>query len=267
MTWRSLLARLLSPLPIPVRSGPLRGFWWTAFPSSAYWRGTFEPALTRQLLSLPVPRGGVYWDVGAHFGYYAMQMARAVGPQGEVIAIEANPACFAYLQRHQRWNRLHQLRCFCVAASDRRGRQMLLNYADATSTTAHLAYAGENAAAVPTQQEIATAPMDELVTACRLRNPDLVKIDVEGHGDAVLRGMLQTLQSSRPIVFIAAHSQRELAGIRAVLEPQGYSGTVSGNRVPAGTWPGEGDYLFVPPGHWSPAPAAAADIFTHSLHA
>jgi FkbM family methyltransferase len=248
-----------------VPTGPLRGFWWTAYPWSAYWRGTFEPALTRQLQALAARRGGVYWDVGAHFGYYALQMARAAGPEGQVLAIEANPASFAYLQRHQRWNRLHQMLCYCLAASDRPGRQMLLNYADATSTTAHLAYPDENVAAVPSRREIVTGQLDELAEARNLRAPDLVKIDVEGHGDAVLRGMRRNLERSRPVLFVAVHGERELAGIRAVLEPLGYAAFVGGERVPPGAWPREGDFLFVPPGYV--APAQAVSCFARLPHA
>jgi FkbM family methyltransferase len=246
VNWRHVLARLVSHLPIFVPGGPLRGFWWTAFPWSAYWRGTFEPRITRHMQSLLPGPGCVAWDIGAHFGYYALQMARNVGPAGQVLAVEANPASFERLQQHQRWNRLTQLRCACVAASDQAGRQVLLNYADPTATTAHLAYPEEDTTAAPSQLEIPTAPLDDLVDTLNLRLPDLVKIDVEGHGAAVVRGMQRTLARKRPVLFIAMHGHAELSGIRLALEPFGYAATLSDHGPLSEPWPEEGDYLFVP---------------------
>lgn len=246
VNWRQHLSPLFSRLPILVPLGPLRGFWWTVFPGSAYWRGTFEPRITRQMQSLLPGPGCVAWDIGAHFGYYAMQMARNVGPTGEVLAVEANPASFERLQQHQRWNRLTQLHCVCLAASDQPGRRLLLNYGDPLATTAHLAYPEENAAAAPSRQEIPAARLDDLVDSLGLRLPDLVKIDVEGHGAAALRGMQHTLGRKRPILFIATHGADELAGIRTLLEPLGYVAALDNHDSLNSTWPEEGDYLFLP---------------------
>src|ERR1700750_1498639 len=44
-----------------------------------------------------VPAGGVFVDVGANVGTYAMVLARYVGAGGKVIAVEPHPVTFARL--------------------------------------------------------------------------------------------------------------------------------------------------------------------------
>src|SRR4029078_10574597 len=44
-----------------------------------------------------VPAGGVFVDVGANVGTYAMVLARHVGANGKVIAIEPHPVTHARL--------------------------------------------------------------------------------------------------------------------------------------------------------------------------
>ena len=40
------------------------------------------------------------WDVGAHFGFYSLMMARQGGPHARVYALEPEPLSFARLQKH-----------------------------------------------------------------------------------------------------------------------------------------------------------------------
>jgi FkbM family methyltransferase len=54
------------------------------------YRGVFEPVLSELVLSHVRP-GDVCVDAGANVGYFTLLMARAAGPSGEVIAIEAAP--------------------------------------------------------------------------------------------------------------------------------------------------------------------------------
>src|SRR5262249_61825033 len=44
-----------------------------------------------------VPAGGVFVDIGANVGTYAMVLARRVGAGGKVIAVEPHPVTFARL--------------------------------------------------------------------------------------------------------------------------------------------------------------------------
>src|SRR5687768_12343624 len=50
-------------------------------------RGAYEPEAVRLFRSLLKP-GMTVWDVGANIGYYTVLAAEAVGPTGQVFALE-----------------------------------------------------------------------------------------------------------------------------------------------------------------------------------
>lgn len=55
--------------------------------NALYLDGIIEPATSRVLLEWLRP-GAVFFDVGAHYGYYSVLAGRAVGPGGAVVAFE-----------------------------------------------------------------------------------------------------------------------------------------------------------------------------------
>jgi FkbM family methyltransferase len=183
--------------------------------------GQHEPALQDFLSSLGRGdiRGWVCWDLGAHFGLYSIGFARRVWPTGQVAAFEPNPRSFARLARHARTNRLPWLQLFRAAASDKAGHSELYTYGDLGSTTTHLPYEGEIRTEAARAIPVETVVLDELVSQGTLRQPQVVKIDVEGHAHHALRGMQRSLSTARPLVIVGLHSPQEIAGVRSVLEP------------------------------------------------
>jgi FkbM family methyltransferase len=51
----------------------------------------------RRLLTESLPADGVFVDIGANVGIYALTAATRLGPEGRVIALEPNPPVFARL--------------------------------------------------------------------------------------------------------------------------------------------------------------------------
>ena len=163
------------------------------------------------------------WDLGSHYGLYAIGLGRRVGPAGSVAAFEPNPLSFERLQLHMRRNPMDWVKAFPYAVSDIAADQRLFAYAGLESTTTHLAYEGETwDASIPTVS-VPTRRLDDLVAAGEIRHPDFVKVDVEGHGHHALAGAAKTLATALPTLVCAFHSDQELRGIRAVLDPLGYS--------------------------------------------
>ena len=212
--------------PVRIRSGVAAGARWTLYPWSAYWRGTHEPSLQQALIDLGDIRSWSCWDLGAHYGIYSVGLARRVGPEGEVAAFEPNPVSYARLVRHQRMNGLSNLKPFQAAVSDQAGSADLLTYGDLRSTTTHLAYENEILGATTQPLGVQTLVLDQLVADGRLRPPQFIKVDVEGHAHKALAGALRTLSTHHPILIIAFHSPQEVSGVMALLEPLGY-----GHRV------------------------------------
>jgi len=219
---RFLLWSRLAWLPLRVRRGFLAGCWWSFYPWTSYWRGTHEPAIQQRLAGLGAMQGWSCWDLGAHFGFYSVGLARRVGPTGEVAAFEPNPLSFRRLEYHRRLNRLAWLKVYSAAASDQSGQTELYTYGELHSTTTHLRYEGETRVAACAPLVVKSIRLDDLVAAGILRPPDFVKIDVEGHGHRALAGMHATVARHRPHLLCALHSPNELTGMQAILAPLGY---------------------------------------------
>jgi FkbM family methyltransferase len=244
---RDFAGATLGQLPVRVRAGAARGARWTLFPWTSYWKGTHEPAMQAAVESLGDISGWACWDLGAHFGLYSVALALRTGPTGEVAAFEPNPGSFGRLQRHARMNGLSWLKAHECAVSDEVGRSQLLNNGDKGTTSAHLLYDGEDAAAAGKGLGIRTVRLDDEVEAGRLRAPQFIKVDVEGHGHRALRGMARTLSRARPQLIVALHSDAEARGVLAVLDPLGYSREAVG-APPDSTSLIGADYWFRPLG-------------------
>ena len=97
--WLSRLVNLLRDGPVDVRyqDASFRFY----HQASATERGAlFNPAYNIEeldFLRAHVPPGGVFVDVGANVGTYALALARHVGAGGKVIAIEPHPVTLARL--------------------------------------------------------------------------------------------------------------------------------------------------------------------------
>ncbi|HVU25336.1 MAG TPA: FkbM family methyltransferase [Opitutus sp.] len=219
----AVLARTpLQRWPVRIRHGFLRGARWTLWPHSAYWRGHYEPDVQAALERHAPPPGAAAWDLGAHFGFYTLWLARAVGSTGQVCAFEPDAASFARLRGHVASNRLEHVRLYPCAVSDAPGERLLVQTEGAGATTSHLPYLGEappsaNAASVH------TVALDALLASDRLAPPAFLKIDIEGHAGSALHGARALLARHRPTILISLHSPDEVEGVRAALAPLGYA--------------------------------------------
>ncbi len=218
--------------PVTVRKGLAKGARWTFFPNSSLWRGHTEldvEAAIRQYGSFP---GVTCWDVGAHFGIYAVGMAIAVGPNGHVYGFEPDPIAFKRCELHIKMNSLHWMKLFNAAASDSEGFiHLILENGGGTgeSRIARLNEVSENHAAII---KVSAVMLDKLVEQGQIRPPQFIKIDVEGHGAKVLLGAHKTIQEHLPVILICFHNQSELEDTRKLLQPLGYkSFTCDGSEI------------------------------------
>jgi FkbM family methyltransferase len=174
------------------------------------------------LLTSFVDPGDLIYDVGAHIGTFAIPLAKAAGPAGRLIAIEADPDNFSLLRRnlHRQGFGNRALPVYGIA-----GGQDVLHRAQRTT--------GHTSATWFTPD-----PAGEAVTSIQLDNLHLslgdprpaaiIKIDVEGMELAVLRSAQQMLARDRPILYIEiALEQMARYGvacgdIEAVLRPLRY---------------------------------------------
>jgi FkbM family methyltransferase len=165
------------------------------------------------------------WDLGSHFGFFAVGLGRLVGPTGTVAAFEPNPVCYDRLTLHVRRNRLPWVRTFRLAVSERAGHERFLEYEGfaTQATSAHLLFEGETwHSGIPTIT-IETCRLDDLVATQQITPPDFIKLDVEGHGHKALAGAAEAIRRQRPVILAGLHSGDEIDGLHALLDPLGYT--------------------------------------------
>ena len=180
-----------------VREGQGSGLLLTLNPRyEAQYTGYYELALL-ELLAAHLKQGDVFYDVGAHIGFaQSLVGARLVGPEGRVFAFEADSDNASRIREHARMNALPQVEVVAAAV-----------WSECKALTFHRASASSsrNTGSVANGTE---APGEEgtiLVEATTIdhfalcyRHPAMVKIDVEGAEEEVLKGAKVVFGTSKP---------------------------------------------------------------------
>jgi len=208
--------------PVRVRRGLTKGMWWTLLPFSSNWRRGGEGEVEIALKLRESWENAVCWDLGAHFGIHTVGLARVVGPQGQVCAFEPDPVAFRRLSRHVKMNHLNQVRLFNAAVSDCQGTSEMLVTGELGSTFTHFRYEDEPVDPRAKKITIPTLVLDQLVAKAETRLPDLIKVDVQGHGAWALAGATQAIQKKKPIIVFSCHCPPEAQFVGEIAERFGY---------------------------------------------
>jgi FkbM family methyltransferase len=205
--------RFLPPAAkVRVLQGPAKGFRWIVGSSNhGCWLGSYE--YKKQLrMKEAIADGAVFYDVGAHVGFYSLLASRLVGPSGSVYAFEPLPQNLSYLYKHVRENGLQFVHVVESAISREIGVASFS--AGRSSSTGRLTSHGT--------YQVRTISLDEFVRRDLGPPPTILKIDVEGEEADVLRGGHNILERYQPIIFLATHG----IGVRdecfAILSSHGY---------------------------------------------
>lgn len=218
-----LRATGLQYLPVRARRGFISGARWTLYPWTSYWRGTHEPSVGQAIDSLGDFTGKSCWDLGAHFGYYTIGLARRTGPTGQVAAFEPFSTSYSRVVRHAKLNDLPWVKAYQAAVSDEEGTAELIADVRHGDTGVHLPYdANERPHDSAAMIQVRLLRLDDLVDRGEIRAPDFMKVDVEGHGASALAGAARAIAGKRPTILMAFHSTIEVEGTEAVLNPLGY---------------------------------------------
>jgi len=170
-----------------------------------------EPEFNR--LDQWVKPGDWVLDIGANVGNYSARLSELVQDAGRVLALEPVPETFELLAANVGRFPIGNVTLFNVAASDRfavRGMQM--PSLDSGGSNPYMAHLTADGAGI----SVLCVPVDSLGIAHTIR---LIKIDVEGHELAAVRGMRELLQRDRPVLIIEGQSGE----VAAFLSELGYS--------------------------------------------
>jgi FkbM family methyltransferase len=197
---RPLIQRMTASLQLPVAGG----FRMRVDTSEAMGRvlattGVWEPQVTAVFRSSLSP-GDICVDVGAYTGYFTLLAASLVGAEGRVYALEPAASTYAELVSNLELNGVSNVTALRLAAGEAAGQGMFDDRPHGSSIRSAFRD-GES----DTQVEVRTvASLIRADEGPRLR---LVKIDVEGHEVAVLRGLMPLFESGvRPAVLVELHA-------------------------------------------------------------
>lgn len=138
-----------------------------------------------------VDEGDGVFDLGAHIGTFALPIARKVGPQGRVLAVEGDLRTWQVLQHN-----IAGLGLSGVVSA----RNVLLGGAGAQYRVENMAgNTGANFVAPVAEGGALATTLDELVASHFL--PRVVKIDIEGM-ELVTLGSAPRLLGGRPVLYI-----------------------------------------------------------------
>jgi FkbM family methyltransferase len=147
------------------------------------------------------PMGGVFVDVGANVGTYAMVLAAHVGADGKVIAIEPHPVTHARLAFNKAASGYTQVRLVAAAAGPADGELMIETDGDNLGAS-HIVSGKVSGKAI----KVASWRLQRILEEADVSWVDALKIDVEGFEDRVLTGFFREApQSLWPRAVVIEH--------------------------------------------------------------
>lgn len=179
--------------------------------SQQHLRGTYEPYMQRAFTQYARP-GSVVYDIGAHAGFHTLFCGLLVGSTGRVIAFEPSSENRASLERQCQLNTHLAITVLPFAVADRSGRMAF----DTTAGNSQGRLASHGSVVV----EVRT--LDSLVADGTIPAPSVVKLDVEGSEEEVLRGATYILKRYRPVILCDIDDDNTAAMAERVLGPLGY---------------------------------------------
>lgn len=234
--FRPMLSRLVDllragPLDVPYQGASFRFY----HQASATERGAlFNPDYNLEeldFLRAHTKAGGVFVDVGANVGTYALALARHVGPLGKVIAIEPHPVTHARLTFNREASGAARVTLVAAAAGPADGE--LLIETDGDNLGASHIVTGQPAGHA---LRVPALRLQRILDEAGVSQVDALKIDVEGFEDRVLTGFFkQAPPSLWPRAVVIEHLSRNewLEDCIADMRARGYveSGKTRSNTL------------------------------------
>lgn len=236
---RPLIQRMATRLELPVESGfRMRVDTGEAMGRVLATTGVWEPQVTA-VFRRSLSSGDVCIDVGAYTGYFTLLAAKLVGADGHVYALEPAAETHAELVSNLELNSTSNVTALCVAAGDAAGEAVFDDRPHGESIQSALRGPAESGRRVDVRTIASLIPAGD---APRLR---LVKIDVEGHEVAVLRGLTPLFDSgARPAVLVELHAGAVAEAVALLMQLgvryglNTYNVRAGGPGTPATPWAG-----------------------------
>ena len=169
------------------------------------------------LLDQMIRPGQVVIEAGANMGSFTVPIANKVGRRGIVYAFEPQLAIFQQLCANLALNDLINVQAFNTGCGDEPGWMGIVRPDPAHERN----YGGFTLESLKggSQTRVRIESLDEALDPPRL---DLIKADVEGMEEQVLRGAKGLIAKFRPMLYLEAHNAEDTPGQIRLLQDLGY---------------------------------------------
>ncbi len=230
MIVKHLFKELFSFILVKINAGPLKGKKWVLTSGGKFISGTHEPYKTEAIIN-NFTKGTVFFDIGAHFGYYSAIVAMLNEGEGQVFAFEPRPMNARFFRKHMDINGFDNVVLFETAVGETDG-EVFFDSRHGSATGRVSAKGNIN---------IRQVSIDRMVKDNTLPPPGFIKIDVEGGEIEVLKGLKDVVASCKPKMLVATHNPDCHEYVLNFMEENGYHfeilnpGSVDGDTEIMGT--------------------------------
>lgn len=165
------------------------------------WHKSYEKYWT-DIIKAYLQPGDTCLDVGANFGYYSLLMAKTVGQDGRILAIEPNDGTLPKLKKNIEINGFgDRINIHEVGASDRPSRANMANH-DASSGLGYTETSETGGIEMVRLDTLLSKNTDEIA---------VMKVDIEGCEVGALNGSLGLLTGPNPPVVLIEYNEEALS--------------------------------------------------------
>ena len=160
--------------------------------------------------------GCVVVEVGANIGVHTLFFAQAVGPEGRVIAFEPQRIIYQMLCGNMAINSITNVHCWNVAVGAAAGELIVpqIDYRRDNN------FGGVELCDRSAGEAVQVGTLDSL----NLEQCYLIKIDVEGMEEQVLRGAAGTISRLKPTLYVECDRIEKEASLLRAIDALGYAG-------------------------------------------
>ncbi len=151
-------------------------------------------------------KGQVVIDIGSNIGYYALLEAKVVGDEGKVYAIEPVPESREILKKNIEINKYSNVEEYPFAVGDEssvatiyvRNKLNLSSFRESDQGTC------QDNVSTTKKVQVQVVTLDDFIKD--KANPDIIRMDTEGHEYQIIKGMGEILRKNLPLIlFIEFH--------------------------------------------------------------
>ncbi len=146
--------------------------------------------ITQVVRESPNPR---VLDVGAHYGWYTIYLAKLIANRGTVYAFEPSETVFLFLKQNVESNDLHNVRLYKQPLSDKRETVSMVVSKDRPYEARYM-HSITGPEIIDSHSNTLRAITFDEINEKEEIHPNIVKIDVHGNWKKIINGMRLSLQ-------------------------------------------------------------------------